>query len=78
MMTSEKHCDKEILDIITQTPVFAPLPEKELLNMCLHVTREQYGKGFILCRQDETALDKVYIIENGSLELYFDETGKSV
>ncbi len=76
MMTSEKHCDKEILDIITQTPVFAPLPEKELLNMCLHVTREQYGKGFILCRQDETALDKVYIIENGSLELYFDEAGK--
>ncbi len=76
MMTSEKHCDKEILDIITQTPVFAPLPEKELLNMCLHVTREQYGKGFILCRQDETALDKVYIIENGSLELYFDEEGK--
>ena len=76
MMTSEKQCDKEIFDFISQTPVFAPLPEKELLNMCLHVTREQYGKGFILCRQDETALDKVYIIENGSLELYFDEAGK--
>jgi CBS domain-containing protein len=76
MTTSEKHRDKEIFDFISQTPVFAPLPEKELWNMCIHITREQYGKGFILCRQDETALDKVYIIENGSLELYFDEAGK--
>ncbi|MCP4578364.1 MAG: cyclic nucleotide-binding domain-containing protein [Deltaproteobacteria bacterium] len=78
MMTSLKQCDKEIFDTITQTPVFAPLPEKELWNMCLHMTREQYGKGFILCRQDETALDKVYIIKNGSLELYFDEEGEKL
>ena len=76
MMTSEKHCDKEIFDFMTQTPVFAPLPEKELWNMCIHTTKEQYGKGFILCRQDETSLEKVYVIENGSLEIYFDEGDK--
>ena len=78
MATSEKHDDKEMFDFLSQTPVFAPLPEKELWNICIHMTKEQYDKGFILCRQDETFLDKVVIIENGSLELYFDEEGKKL
>ncbi len=78
MMTSEKHDDKEMFDFLSRTPVFAPLPEKELWNMCIHMTREQYDKGFILCRQDETSLNKVYIIQSGSLELYFDEGGKKL
>ena len=76
MMTSEKHYHKEMLDFISHTRVFAPLPEEELGNMCLNMTRERYKKGFILCRQDETSLEKVYIIENGSLEIYFDEGDK--
>ena len=75
-MTSEKHYHKEMLDFISHTRVFAPLPEEELGNMCLNMTRERYKKGFILCRQDETSLEKVYIIENGSLEIYFDEGDK--
>ena len=28
--------------------------------------------------QDKTSLDKVYVIESGSLELYFDEDGKKL
>ncbi len=76
MMTSEKHYDKEMLDFISHTRVFAPLPEEELGNMCMDMTRERYKKGFILCRQDETSLEKVYVIENGSLEIYFDEGDK--
>ena len=58
---------------MSHTRVFAPLPEEELRNLCMDMTRERYKKGFILCRQDETSLKKVYIIENGSLEIYFDE-----
>jgi len=76
MMTSGKRTDKEMLDFISHTRVFAPLPDEELRNMCMDMTRERYKKGFILCRQDETSLEKVYIIENGSLEIYFDEGDK--
>jgi CBS domain-containing protein len=76
MITSEKRTDEEMLDFISHTRVFAPLPDEELRNMCMDMTRERYKKGFILCRQDETSLEKVYIIENGSLEIYFDEGDK--
>ena len=75
-MTSEKHDHKEMFDFISHTRVFAPLPKEELQNMCMDMTRERYEKGSILCRQDETSLEKVYVIENGSLEIYFEEGGK--
>lgn len=75
-MTSEKPLDKEMFDFISNARVFASLPKEELRNMCLDMARERYKKGFILCQQDETLLDNVYIIENGSLELYFDVKGK--
>ncbi len=65
-----------MLEFISHTRVFAPLPEEELGNMCMDMTRERYKKGFILCRQDKTSLEKVYIIENGLLEIYFDEGDK--
>ena len=64
-MTSEKRYDKGTLEFISHTRVLAPLPEEELANMCMDMTRERYKKGFILCRQDKTSLEKVYIIENG-------------
>ena len=78
MMASKKHADKEILAFLSQTPVFASLPEEELRNICKDITKEQYSKGFVLCRQDKTSLDKVYVIESGLLELYFDEDGKKL
>ena len=76
MMTSEKHYDEETFAFISHTPVFASLPEKELEDICRNITKEQYRKGFMLCLQDKTPLDKIYIIESGSLELFFDEGGK--
>ena len=76
MTTSEKPYDGKMCDFISQAPVFASLPKEELRNMCSEITREQYPKGFILCRQDETSLDKVYIVEKGSLELYFEEANQ--
>ena len=76
MTTSEKKDDKEIFAFLSQTPVFASLPEEELRRLCDDMTKEQYGEGFILCEQEKTSLEKVYIIESGSLELYFDEEGK--
>ncbi|OQY44247.1 MAG: hypothetical protein B6240_10875 [Desulfobacteraceae bacterium 4572_87] len=77
MMDSKSPDPIEMFDFMSHTRVFAPLPEDELRNLCMHMTREQFSKGFILCKQDETALDKVYVIESGSLELYFDgEEGK--
>ena len=78
MMTSEKHDDQETSACIWHTPVFASLPEKELQNICSNITKEQYKKGYILSRQDQTALDKIYIIESGSLEIFFDDGGEKV
>ncbi len=78
MMTDEKQNKKEIFAFMSKTPAFASLPEEELRRLCDNLAKEQYGKGFILCEQDKTSLEKVYIIESGSLELYFDEEGKKL
>ncbi len=72
-MTLDKNCDQEMLDFISQTLVFKTLPKEELQAMCGDMTQEQYAEGFLLCRQNETSLEKVYIIVKGSLELYFEE-----
>ena len=72
MMDSKSPDHNEIFDFMSHTRVFATLPDDDLRQMCMHMTRERFNKGFILCRQDETSLDKVYVIESGSLELYFD------
>jgi len=71
-MTSEKSERKEICEFIFRTPVFAPLPKEERQSMCVNMSKEVYPSGHILCRQDETT-EKVYVIEKGSLELYFEE-----
>ena len=78
MMSAENHDDRKTFDFISKTPVFASLPEEELRNICNKIGEEKYGKGHILCEQDKTSLEKVYIIESGSLELYFDEGGEKL
>ncbi len=72
-MASERPGPKEMCEFISHTRVFESLPEEELQNMCSHMKRERYDRGHILCRQDETSLDYVYVIEKGSLELYFEK-----
>lgn len=76
MNTSEKQYDEKAFALLSQTPVFASLPEQERKEICGSLQREQYAKGFVLCIQDRTPLEKVYVVENGSLELYFDEGGE--
>jgi CBS domain-containing protein len=71
-MASERPDHKETCEFISHTRVFESLPEEELRNMCNHMKRERHDKGHILCRQDETSLDHVYVVEKGSLELYFE------
>ena len=78
MKSAEPRVDKKTFDFISKTPVFTSLPEDELLSICHDIKKEQYGKGRILCEQDKTSLEKVYIIESGSLELFFDEEGKKL
>jgi CBS domain-containing protein len=75
-MTSEKPFDQEMFDFISRNHVFSKLPGKDLKEMCAQMTRETFPKGSILCRQDETSLDTVYIVQKGGLELYFDEEGQ--
>ncbi len=75
-MTSKGPFDQEMFDFVSRLRVFAALPEEELRGMCAEMTREEHGQGFILCRQDETSLDRIYIVEKGSLELFFNEEEK--
>ena len=71
-MASERSDHEKMCEFISYARVFESLPEEELRNMCKDMKRVRYNKGHILCRQDETSLDHVYVIEKGALELYFE------
>ncbi len=77
-MAANNSYNENMFAFISGTPVFSSLPEDELQDICRNAVEEKYDKGFLLCVQDKTSIDKVYIIKSGSLELFFDEKGKKL
>jgi CBS domain-containing protein len=64
----------EILQFLSNLPPFTSLPEKELLQVAEYASEKTYPKKTILSVQGRTTLDRVYLIKEGSLELFY-ETG---
>ena len=64
----------EILQFLSNLPPFTSLPERELLQVAEHASEKTYPKKTILSVQGRTTLDRVYVIKEGSLELFY-ETG---
>jgi CBS domain-containing protein len=65
-----------LLPFITTLPVFAKLPKETLVHICNQAERADYKKGHTLCVQNETAIDRVYIVESGELELFYEKDGQ--
>ena len=64
----------EILQFLSNLPPFTSLPEKELLQVAEHASEKTYPNKTILSVQGRTTLEHVYLIKDGSLELFY-ETG---
>ena len=62
----------EILQFLSKLPPFTSLPEEELQRVADHASEKTYPKKTILSVQGRTTLDHVYLIKEGSLELFYE------
>lgn len=61
---------------ISDCPPFDLLPDNEIMSIEGQITELPLTKGHILSVQGRTKIDKIYIIKNGVLELYYEKFGK--
>jgi len=66
----------QIYQFLSHTPPFSELPEKELLRVAGEMSEENFPKNIVLSVQGKTKLESVYIIKEGSLELFYETDGE--
>ncbi|MGD9358073.1 MAG: DUF294 nucleotidyltransferase-like domain-containing protein [Desulfobacterales bacterium] len=66
----------QIYRLLSHTPPFSELPEKELLQVAAEMSVENYPKDTILSVQGKTRLESVYVIKGGTLELFYETGGE--
>ena len=68
----------EIELTLGRNPLFSKLPEKERADISRLASQETVKAGTILAVQGRSDIDRVYIIEKGYLELYYDNKGQKL
>ncbi|MGD9290418.1 MAG: DUF294 nucleotidyltransferase-like domain-containing protein [Desulfobacterales bacterium] len=67
---------EQIYQFLSQTSPFSKLPENELIRVAGEISVEIFPKNIVLSVQGKTKLEQVYIIKEGSLELFYETNGK--
>jgi CBS domain-containing protein len=66
----------QIYQFLSNLPLFSDLPENELSQVVKEISVEMFPKNTILSVQGKTKLERIYIIKEGSLELFYETNGK--
>ena len=66
----------QIYQFLSNLPLFSELPENDLLQLVENVSVETFPKNTILSVQGRTKLEQIYIIKDGSLELFYETNGE--
>ncbi len=59
-------------------PLFSKLPEKEITTLSRVADQNRIKAGTVLTTQGRSDIDRIYVIEKGLLELYFDNKGEKL
>ncbi|MCG6906893.1 MAG: cyclic nucleotide-binding domain-containing protein, partial [Desulfobacteraceae bacterium] len=68
--------ESNALDILNQTQPFAALTVQDRRDLAPEMIRKRFPKGEIIAVQGKTAVEHVYVIVSGTLELFFEENGQ--
>ena len=66
----------QVYQFLSDLPLFSELPKDELLQLAKDISVETFPKNTILSVQGRTKLGQVYIIKDGSLELFYETNGE--
>ncbi len=64
--------------ILGRNFLFSELPEDEIAALSSLASQETIPAGTILSKQGRSGIDRVYVIEKGLLELYYDNKGEKI
>ncbi len=65
-------------EFLLQTSPFSNLPKDELNNLAKQLHSQTYDKYEIIAIQNKSEIEDVYIVQSGSLELYYEKEGKKL
>jgi CBS domain-containing protein len=68
--------EDQIYQFLSQTSPFSRLSENELIRMATEISVEIFPKNIVLSIQGKTKLDRIYIVREGSLELFYETDGE--
>jgi CBS domain-containing protein len=68
--------ENKIYKFLSGLPLFAKLPKKEISFVAGEIEVKKYPRSTILAVQGRTKLDCVYIIQSGSMELFYETEGQ--
>jgi CBS domain-containing protein len=66
------------LTTLSKTPPFSFLPEEKQAEIFGHLSEEKSKKGEVKFVQRQTAVNYLYVISNGSAELYFEQDQEKI
>ena len=69
---------KHTAAFLSDTPMFAPLPKAILQETARHLARLCLPKGSRVSVQGRSTVDRIYIVMQGSLELYYEMQGRKI
>ena len=67
--------EDQAFDFITTLPPFSSLPESDRNHLVSSMTLEHFSEGTTLTVQGISNLDCIYVIREGSMELYYETNG---
>jgi CBS domain-containing protein len=70
--------DNQALEFMSKIEPFSRLPRDELQKAVSQMSVIRYPKGTVLAVQGKTTLEKILIINSGTLELYFESQGRKM
>ena len=68
----------EVFQFLSNLKPFSFLPENELQKIADNISEKRCAKDTILSVQGKSAVEDIFIIKTGSLELYYDSEGKKI
>jgi CBS domain-containing protein len=68
--------ENQIYKFLLTLPLFSMLPKKEVAFVAGEITKTNYPKTTVLSVQGRTKLDCVYIIKEGTMELFYETNGE--
>ncbi|MBF0112338.1 MAG: cyclic nucleotide-binding domain-containing protein [Desulfamplus sp.] len=70
--------NENIIKMLFHIPPFSSLSKNEIHKIAKHAALKFYPKDTIICQQERTKLEFIYIIQSGEIEIYYEDKDNKI